>query len=137
VDTSTNETTSFDRLRTASLAIAGQLKRSGLTPGDRVGILIQRGALSAAAYFGVLAAGGAAVPISESLKNRQIDYILRHSGARVRGLRAGAAGSSPPLRASGWGRIYTESPTKGGVVTPPGADEEAGIDHSKTARSSP
>ena len=82
IDASAGSETSYDCLRSDTLAILAQLRRHCVAPGERVAILLPRGAASAAAYFGVLAAGAAAVPVSEALKPRQIDYILRHAGAR-------------------------------------------------------
>lgn len=66
-----------------SLAIAEALARAGLKPGDRVAILLRRGAEAAAAFFGTLAAGAVAVMVNESLRWRQIEHILRHSSARA------------------------------------------------------
>jgi hypothetical protein len=73
----------FAALRAAAMAVAARLRTAGVAPGDRVAILLERGPRSAAAYFGVLACGGAAILINEALKLRQIDYILSHSTARV------------------------------------------------------
>ena len=66
-----------------SLAFAQALQRSGVEPGDRVGILLHRGAAAAAAFFGALAAGGAAVMVNEALRPRQIEYIVDHAGAKT------------------------------------------------------
>jgi len=62
--------------------IAEYLLRNGLARGDRVAIMIHRGAEAAAAFFGVLAAGGIAVNVNETLRSRQVRHIIRHSGAR-------------------------------------------------------
>jgi amino acid adenylation domain-containing protein len=83
IDTSSGDTMSYSRLWRQARAIAGQVRAAELRPGDRVAIFLERGAASAAAYFGVLAAGGVAVIVHESLKARQIDYIVRHAGARL------------------------------------------------------
>jgi acyl-CoA synthetase (AMP-forming)/AMP-acid ligase II len=58
------------------------LLRHGMVTGDRVAIRLNRGAAAAAAFFGVLASGGIAVSVNETLRARQIEHILRHSGAR-------------------------------------------------------
>ncbi len=73
---------SFEGLWRRALALACRLRNSGVRSGDRVAILLERGVESATSYFGVLACGGVAVLLSETLKARQIDYILSHSGAR-------------------------------------------------------
>jgi acyl-CoA synthetase (AMP-forming)/AMP-acid ligase II len=44
---------------------------------------LKRGPTACAAFFGVVAAGAVAVFVNESLKVRQIDHILAHSGSRV------------------------------------------------------
>jgi amino acid adenylation domain-containing protein len=54
-----------------------------IEPGDRVGIFLERGAEAAAAFFGVLAAGGVAININERLRPRQVEHILDDSGAEV------------------------------------------------------
>lgn len=73
---------SFGELAAGAAAIASLLRSAGIRPGDRVGILLERGATAASAYFATLMGGGAAVMINEALKARQVDYILSHSGAR-------------------------------------------------------
>jgi len=75
--------TQFDALLARAAAVAEALAAGGLEPGDRVGILLDRGADAAAAFFGVLAAGAVAVNVNETLRTLQIDYILGHSGARA------------------------------------------------------
>jgi acyl-CoA synthetase (AMP-forming)/AMP-acid ligase II len=44
---------------------------------------IARTLQAVAAFFGVLACGAIAVTVNESLRPRQIEYILGHAGARV------------------------------------------------------
>src|SRR5918994_146897 len=56
----------------------------GWEPGiDLETVLLQRSADAAAAFFGVLASGAIAVTVNESLRPRQIEYILDHAGATV------------------------------------------------------
>ncbi len=54
---------------------------AGIEPGDRVGLHLMNGPELAFSYLGCLKAGCIAVPINVRLKGREIDYILRHSGA--------------------------------------------------------
>ena len=75
--------TSFADLAALASAYTSGLLRAGLKPGDRVGILLPRGAEAAAAFFGVTGAGGIAVLINELYMARQIDHVLAHSGAEV------------------------------------------------------
>jgi amino acid adenylation domain-containing protein len=78
-----DQVTSYGQLAEHSLGIAGALRVRGVEPGHRVAILLPRGAAAAAAFFGVLSSGGAAVQINESLRSRQIEHILDHSGTTV------------------------------------------------------
>jgi amino acid adenylation domain-containing protein len=76
-----DQVTSYGSLAEHSLGIAGALQAAGVEPGQRVAILLQRGASAAAAFFGVLTSGAIAVQVNESLRARQVEHILRHSGA--------------------------------------------------------
>jgi amino acid adenylation domain-containing protein len=76
-----DQTISYADLAARSLAIASGLQRAGIEPGDRVAVLLQRGSDAAAAFFGVLASGAITVTVNESLRPRQIEYILRHAEA--------------------------------------------------------
>jgi amino acid adenylation domain-containing protein len=80
---STEERWSYEALVDRSLGVARAVVAAGVKPGDRVAIFLTRGGDACAAFFGVLAAGAVAVFINESLKPRQIDHILDHSGAAV------------------------------------------------------
>lgn len=75
--------TTYAALRDRAAAIATALAGHGVQPGDRVGVLVERGAEAAAAYFGAVAAGAVVTVINERLRPRQVEYILRHSGARA------------------------------------------------------
>ena len=73
----------YQELCLSASRIASAVASAGVQPGDRVGVLLERGADAAAAIFGIYAAGGVAVVINERLRPRQIEYSLNHSGARV------------------------------------------------------
>jgi acyl-CoA synthetase (AMP-forming)/AMP-acid ligase II len=73
----------YSELTSRARLVARALADDGLQPGDRVCILLDRGADAVAAYFGVLAAGGIAVMLNPTLKPRQVEYALNHSGART------------------------------------------------------
>src|SRR5918998_1257639 len=73
----------YEVLLARSLAMASTLAQSGVEPGDRVAILLRRGADAAAAFFGAVAAGAVAVTVNETLRWRQVEHILHHSSARV------------------------------------------------------
>jgi len=69
-------------LRDRAAAVAAALTAAGAGPDRPVAIFLERGCDAAAAFFGTLAIGGIAVFINETLRPRQIDHILAHSGAR-------------------------------------------------------
>src|SRR5215210_5479806 len=73
----------YESLRERASAVAHALAARGVRPGDRVGVLAERGAEAAAAYFGALAAGAIVIVINERLRPRQVEYVLQRSGARV------------------------------------------------------
>ncbi|HWK26668.1 MAG TPA: long-chain fatty acid--CoA ligase [Solirubrobacter sp.] len=67
----------------AATRVAGLLKEKGVAPGDRVGIMLPNVPYFAAAYYGVLRAGGIVVPMNVLLKGREVGFYLRDSGAKV------------------------------------------------------
>jgi len=75
-------TVSYNALRERAAAIGAALRAAGVRADDRVAILLERGRDAAAAYFGTLAAGAIAVIVNETLRPRQIEHVLVHSGAR-------------------------------------------------------
>ena len=74
---------SYDWLVGRAQAFAQTLDAAGVRPGDRVAILLPRGAESAAAFFGTLASGAVAVFVDDTLRERQVEHIANHSGAKV------------------------------------------------------
>ena len=73
--------TDYATLQRRAAAIGAALTASGFKVHDRVGIFLDGGADAIAAFFGVVAAGGIAVVINESLRPRQVEHILEASGA--------------------------------------------------------
>jgi acyl-CoA synthetase (AMP-forming)/AMP-acid ligase II len=76
-------TTGYGQLGGRSLGIARTLQAVGVEPDDRVAVFLHRSSDAAAAFFGVLASGAIAVTVNESLRPRQIEYILNHADATV------------------------------------------------------
>ena len=74
---------SYAQLRDAAGRVAAGLRALGVDPGDRVALLLNRGATAAAAFFGVAASGGIAVILNETLRPRQIEHVLTHCDARI------------------------------------------------------
>ncbi len=83
VDAISGETITFGGLYDAGLAVAADLRRRGLQRGDRVSIVLHNSGDFARLYFGCLYAGLVAVPVNPVFAPKEIDFILRHSGARL------------------------------------------------------
>jgi amino acid adenylation domain-containing protein len=100
---------------------ARALTASGLEPGDRVAVLLERGVTAAAAFFGVLAAGGVVVNANETLRPRQVEHILVHCDARVLITSGVMLERQPRPLATGAIRIMlaeTVAPAANGLPTP-------------------
>jgi long-chain acyl-CoA synthetase len=76
-----NRRVSFAELDAASGHVADLLLRDGLRPGDRVALLLPNVPEFAAAYYGVLRAGGIAVPLDPLLTRTEVGGILQDAGA--------------------------------------------------------
>ena len=63
--------------------IANFLKEQGVQPGDRVAIIAEKCPETVFSFFGIWLVGGIAVPICETLKDRELTYILEDSGSKV------------------------------------------------------
>ena len=74
---------SYARLRARAAAISAALLSGGVDVGERVAVLLERGVDAVASYFGSLALGAVVVVVNERLRPRQIEHVLRHSGASV------------------------------------------------------
>jgi fatty-acyl-CoA synthase len=66
-----------------SWRLAAALRARGLERGDRVAVLAPNIPALLEAHFGVPAAGGVLVAINTRLGRGEIEYVLRHSGARI------------------------------------------------------
>jgi long-chain acyl-CoA synthetase len=73
----------WTELDSAVDALAAGLRGRGLTPGDRVGLLLPNGIEFAVAYFGVLRAGGVAVPLNTAYTAAELGYQVEDSGAAL------------------------------------------------------
>jgi long-chain acyl-CoA synthetase len=74
---------SFREWRQTSNAIAARLAVAGISRGDRVLLSGVNHPAWPMAYFGILKAGGVAVPVDPTLEASQLSNVLRSSGARV------------------------------------------------------
>jgi long-chain acyl-CoA synthetase len=73
----------YDGFRRAAAGVAAGLKARGVTPGDRVGMVLPNVSSFPVVFYGALMAGAAVVPMNPLLKAREVEYYLRDSGARV------------------------------------------------------
>jgi long-chain acyl-CoA synthetase len=64
-------------------ALAAALVRAGVAQGNRVALLSENRPEWAVAYFGLTAAGAAAVPLDAQLSDAEIGNVLRHAGCRM------------------------------------------------------
>ena len=63
--------------------LSSELITCGLTRGERVTVYFDKTPEAVIACYAVWLAGGILVPAHESLRTRQLDYILQHSGSRL------------------------------------------------------
>jgi long-chain acyl-CoA synthetase len=73
----------YAQLDDASARVAGLLRELGAEPGDRIGIMLPNTPQFAAAYYGALRAGCVVVPMNVLLKEREVCFYLRDSGAKL------------------------------------------------------
>ena len=76
-------TVTYGMLDEASARTAALLKAKGLERGDRVGIMLPNVPYFAIAYYGILRAGGVAVPMNVLLKGREVAFYLEDPGAKL------------------------------------------------------
>jgi long-chain acyl-CoA synthetase len=74
---------SYAGLNEATARFAGLLRERGVGLGDRVGIMLPNVPYFAVAYYGVLRAGGAVVPMSVLLKQREVAFYLGDPEAKL------------------------------------------------------
>jgi len=73
----------YRELDVASARLAALLRAKGVQQGDRVGVMLPNVTEFPIAYYGVLRAGGVAVPMNVLLKRREIAFYLEDSGAQI------------------------------------------------------
>jgi long-chain acyl-CoA synthetase len=73
----------YGEFRDAALKVAGSLQARGVSPGDRVGMVLPNVLSFPVVFYGALLAGAAVVPMNPLLKAREVEYYLRDSGARL------------------------------------------------------
>lgn len=74
---------SYADLRVRAIALAGALQRAGLQRGDRVAVHLQNRGETFELYFACAFAGLTMVPVNFRLTVRELEFVLRDSGARI------------------------------------------------------
>jgi long-chain acyl-CoA synthetase len=73
----------YAEFRDAALKVAASLQARGISPGDRIGLVLPNVPSFPVVFYGALLAGAAVVPMNPLLKAREVEYYLRDSGARL------------------------------------------------------
>ncbi len=76
-------TMTYAALDAAANRLAHALRRRGIGPEDRVALCLERGPELMAAFFGILKAGAAYVPLDPTHPAERLGYMLADSGARL------------------------------------------------------
>ncbi len=93
------ERLTYAELRRGADAVASFLRAAGVAKGDRVLLASENRPEWAVAYFGILRAGAAAVPVDPQLSERELANLWRTAGARLALLSDDAGERSPGLAA--------------------------------------
>ncbi len=75
------QATSYDELETEANRIANVLVDDGLEPGDRVALFVPNTPQFPATYFGVIKAGGVAVPLNLRMDPETLGFVVQDAGA--------------------------------------------------------
>src|SRR5215470_16236194 len=100
-----DQPTSYAEFDLRANQVANALIGLGIQPGDRVALLIHNLPIFMEAYYGILRAGAAVVPLNVLYKAGEVEYILQDSGAKAimtfgpfAQVAAQAAAGAPDLR---------------------------------------
>jgi long-chain acyl-CoA synthetase len=109
---------SYSQLRDAAYRAASLLSSVGVSPGDRVALMLPNVPAFPIAFYGALAAGAIVVPMYPLLKSREIAYHLSDSGASVL-LAWHTAADEAALGAAGTGVqvLRVDDPDAAGLLT--------------------
>ena len=73
----------YAQLDDGSARVAAMLRDKGVEPGDRVGIMLPNVPYFGVIYYGILRAGGVAVPMNPLLKGREVKFYVEDPGAKL------------------------------------------------------
>jgi long-chain acyl-CoA synthetase len=109
--------TTYAELWSQALAYAGALRARGVGEGSRVAMLVPNVEDFPRVYYATLALGAVVVPVHALLKRREIEYILRDSGASL------LVCAAPLLGEGAAGAALAEVDVVS-VLAPPAPDDE-------------
>lgn len=123
-------TVTYGEMDSEADRVAAGLRALGISPGDRVAIVMGNIPHFCYSYFGILRAGALSVPVNPTLTARELGRILADSGARVvlaappaEETAAEAAASAPTVE-----RVVSLSDWHSALDGKHSADEEVGAD---------
>ena len=70
-------------LEQAAMRIAGLLRARGIEAGDRVALMVPNVPQFAAIYYGILRVGAVVIPLNVLSKQREVEFFMRDSGAKL------------------------------------------------------
>ncbi len=76
-------TVTYGALRAQTARLANVLVRSGLQPGDRVAVQVEKSATAVLLYLAVLRAGGVHVPLNSAYTLHEVEYFLEDAAPRI------------------------------------------------------
>jgi long-chain acyl-CoA synthetase len=89
----------YGLLEQAAMRVAGMLEQRGIEPGDRVALMLPNVPHFVVAYYGILRAGAVVVPLNVLNRQREVEYYLRDSGAKLLIVWNDFAGEAEPAAA--------------------------------------
>ncbi len=98
------DTLSYGQLWERSARVAGGLRASGVSRGDRVALRLPNGVDWVLAFFGVQLLGGVVVPVNTRFTEEEAAYVVNDSGAAFTFLPGQALPDGPPHAAEGLGQ---------------------------------
>jgi len=74
---------SYQQLAQRAQLLASALHAGGVTPGDRIGVILERSSDAVVALLAILQAGGAYVPVQPDFPAERIAFMLADAGVRL------------------------------------------------------
>lgn len=117
-------TVGWDDFVESSFRAANGLMELGVEPGDRVAVMMGNSPEFLFAYYGILAMGGAPVPVNVGQRGDTLGYILRDSGARAVFLDAPLEGHVTAFAPKGVPLVVRGGPSFERLLAAPSAEPE-------------